>query len=809
MSSDYTGTVIKLPLFEQAVELSKLPGQDPDAAYAIASRLEPRPEGDAGGGYLVELLGGRDVRVLAWLGDLGRAFACDVPTSEPFSKEPEVSFSLDAGEDARGGVILRASGRDPVVVAYFAQREPDGRVAFDGSVCDLGSYGQGYYDVRIALAVAFLAFHHLPLKRGERLDLRTVASVLDGLMEAASYPDALDTLVFHGQIGADGGEPTAFDRFAAQSVERAGADRVRAIVASHAVELRRLAVTRMFWTVFDAGALEPGERDTLLSVEAALNRLAIIDARSTERYGCSPLVSLLDEATCAELSRQAITDVTGAVEDGVRACELPNPYMGLPGSGAARGGEWDVRTRFAMAAEELVLPFRMEYRFDCDARAGVVAVDFVVSPSRAFPQDDEAERSRAAAAYAVRLSTVLAATAFGSGVGIVRAVVNGRRSSTSGAVLSSLEFERRRFTVQVLPAVRTTGFSRADARADELLDMLGSPRALMATEPDGAFDPAGAVEAIDAGIPVRDVELAADTRPLPADLASLLRAETTSDLDVFGRGDDALRDSVSEAGGLWAGGRAQEAIDTLQDVIDTYRVTETLQGDGRRPLYCANMGSRVVAAALLPQGERFRKVPDSAYDAQAMLGRICREQNAYERAEELDRACVELAPTSPRSYHELALVLMDQHRWQEACDELIEALRVASHMPDVSMLYYRLAFALWQGGDPRAGMACYRLVDPASVFGEPAQRELIELMRSNGIERMPVYDDAVAELRAAGIPASPTDRVRGSLVHALTRLVDEGIFAAAAPLAHQFSAYELGPNGSDVLAVVAESLRHR
>ena len=800
----YDGPITKLPLFSKVEGLGKLPDQDPSAHYAVVSRLEPRPKGDDGYGYLVELLGGRSVRVLAWIGAGGKAFACDVPTAEPFECDPTVSLALDPDKPGRGVSFLRPNdGDEPTVLARFVQREGDGKVALSGAVRDLGSYDGEFNDLDTALSVLFLACYHLPLQHGEDLVSRTVEEVLNGLL-GASYPDALDALMYRGTTGENGQEPSAFEHYAARSLERAGAGRVRAIAAAHDIELRRLGGTRMFWTAFRSSELEAEERDTLLAVEAALNRLALAAKACEEGRGAPARVNDLDEDGWERAVLATLADFVHAAPACLRACDEDNPFMKLRGVAAARGGEWDVRTRFAAAIEFLQLPFRLEYRFDCDARNGLLAIDCVLPAASAFPQTDAVAQERVRAAYAVRLSALLAAVTFGSGVGIVNALVTCRAEALDGPVLTSMLFGRQRFVMGAMPHIDSRDFTDQETPAENLLAYLGCEQANLSLSPEGALTP---VEPIALVMPERSISAAQDTRPLPADLAERLCADTAADLDVYGRDDDTLADRFEEARQAIESGDAASAAGMLQDIVDTYDAASALQGDSRRPLYCYNMVERILVGRASKPGERFRKLPDSAYEARYLLARIYRDAGKWELAEQVARDLIGMAPTASGSHHALSMVFIAQDRYADAVEPLVDALRFAFDPNDIATMYYRLAFALWYAGDAKTGLACYTMVPPQSQFGDSAAEEAGDLMRGEGISRKPSYDEAKAQLRSAGIPIAPLDQVREDVLCVTTRLVDEGFFNVAASLVHFLSRMEMGPNGADVLAVVASSLR--
>ena len=315
------------------------------------------------------------------------------------------------------------------------------------------------------------------------------------------------------------------------------------------------------------------------------------------------------------------------------------------------------------------------------------------------------------------------------------------------------------------------------------------------------------VDPLDPGIPCRMVPTAEDDRPLPPALATFLRADRVCDLDVYGSGDDPLRERFRE---LLARDEAGDSsvLSEVADLVSAYDAADALQGDDRVPLYCCNMASRVLAGGLELEGQqRFRKVPDSAFDARSVLCRMYRERDNLEDALQLAIELVGLAPTSFNAYHSLALVYRDMGKMPEAVQALIEGLKVASVPTDVACCYYRLGYFFWQMGQPQLGLACYALVRRDSIFYGEAQQEMDELMRGNHLSRKPARDEAQAIARAEGVPLAPVSSLVEAVATAALGLVDAGCFDAALMLVHFLSSTDVGPNSYDVLASVTRSLQ--
>lgn len=788
--------LFKLPLFAKTQQLQSIPGEDAKRVFMITEAIKPQPEKSMG--YLVEQVGGRQVRIHAWLAIGGAIFTCD----EPIAARPERNPDAGMAKDDDGGIFffVRAEGRS-VKAAHFTQREKDGRLTVSSSMNDLGPYGTGSHDIDVMGAVCYLTQWMLPREHGESMPTLTVADILDTLLES-SYPDALDALVYRGGKGGASG----FERYASRSLAQAGAELVRPIAATHDIDIRRLSSTGLFWTGCDKRELTDEQIDTIQAVEGALNRLVFAEQCLGE--DSSPMVGGLTEGACERAALSSLCSFASVAERLMRGCDRKSDYMELAGAQASRGGEWDLRTRFAVAAEGLRAPFNFDYAFNCDAASGVFAVQATVPVAGAFPFQSEAERNDARAAYSLRLAMALAAVAFGAGVGVVRAIVTVRERNIDGPAIVSLEFSRQLFTMQLMPALQSGAILEASLSPGELIEAF-SPRALhMETGELGALLP---IDPIEAPLPDRLIKMAEDTRPLPASLVEPLRADLVCDLDIFDTGDDPLRDRYREISDRVREASAPEeeapVATELADLIAAYDAAEMLEESAARPLYCVNMISRIIVSEHDdgPQ-TRFRKIPDTMFDARSMLCRIYREQGNLEDAIRLGEELVRLAPTSFTAYHSLALALREADRMEDAVRALLDGLTVAADPTDIACAYYRLGFYFWQGGDPSLGLACYAMVKPGTYFYGEAQAEMQELMQQSHLSRRPDLDEARALLRADGVPVAPVPQLGEMAAKAGIALVDAGMFDAAHSLVHFLSSLDVAPNSFDVLASVRRSL---
>lgn len=789
---------IKLPLLSRIHELKPLPGQNAGRTFGITTNISPAPTESMG--YLVEVVGARRVKVLACLIRGGDAHACDGPLLAEPDTTPEVHIRNHPSQPG-SGEVFSCLGGSPVAVSRYRQNPlNNNRFAFVAPAADMGPCADEEMDIDLTLAVSFLQFYQFPLERGETNPWRSVADVLDDLRRA-SYPDALDALTFRG-MDENG---SAFERFAARELMCLGSERVRLIAAQHDVELRRLSSTNLFWTATDYSEMTDDEVDTLQAIEGALNRLVFVNnALSTD--GVSPKLSALSEETCVAAFYATFTRFMDAIPKLMLACNDKNLFATMHGATCARGGEWDVRTRFAAAAERVLAPFNFLYNFDSEVRAGTFEVHASLPATGAFPAMGEFSPAQVRAAYAMRFAAVLASVAFGSGVGIIRARITLHERTAAGAPLLSLTLSRQMFTMKVVPLVKSKKLQENSLTAQDILAALEPVEQTVSFGEDGGLEP---IELVQFALGPRP-KMEYDTRELPEALAAYVHANRVCDLDIYGTSDDTLRDRLHEILDAFDPSDPS-AIPGLTDIISAYEAADMLEDDNRQLLYCANMVSRVMAGAdedgsAPAEPVRFRKMPDSAFDARTALARAMRELGNFEDALRLGQECVEYAPTTFSAWHSLALTFNELNRAEDAAKALIQGLKFASVPQDIAVGYYRLGFVLWQAGEPELGLACYVLVHPNSPFGSAAADEMAELMRDNHIAQPPTRDAAESMLRAEGIPVAPLPTLGEHAAKAAIELVDGGFLSAAENLTRFLSTLDGPSNCRDVLAAVAWSL---
>ena len=651
---------------------------------------------------------------------------------------------------------------------------------------------------------------------------RTTRDVL-AEFTATPLPDAIDGLLFRVSMAdpADPASSSGFDAYAARLLSEAEAPNLRAIAVEHPVELRRLNTTGLFWSIFDDSTISAGNRGTILRVESVLDRLALI-SKILEGDEGTAYVSATTEGACSELDWQVLRSIANDANEYLTAADRDNKLNAQYGTTGTRGGNWDLSTRLAAACEAMVLPFRLEYRFACDAATGTIVTDVSLPTPDVFPKsrfngatgqwvDCTAQRPAAAAAYALRLAALIAAAAFGTSVGITRVVVNGREGSIAGPTVLSLEFGRIPFTMGAMAKIRSGEFSAPATECDPaaLFDMLRLTQFAADIDDGGNLQP---VEPVTVELSVPFTPVAEDTRPVPEDLRGVLHADIVSDLDVMSEQDadlaaryraimeekdDSLLLAVAQLEDIVAETSTEATADVVADDL-------AQPAEPWRVLYCENVFARYLTSLVESDPSvRYVRASDIGQAARSSLSRIYRDMGDLDAAEAQARACIELAPTSAPAYNDLITCFAEGDHYDRIIDVAREALRVAVTGNDIAYVYYRLAFAYWQTGRLPEALACYLRGPEARPMGEAALRERNDLVSEMG-NSVPGSDwDPTACLRTAGVPLAPLDDVMEVVGRALIELVDASMPLAAAPLASLVASTQR----NDILHAVAASLR--
>ncbi|WP_165047000.1 MULTISPECIES: tetratricopeptide repeat protein [unclassified Adlercreutzia] len=650
---------------------------------------------------------------------------------------------------------------------------------------------------------------------------RTPQEVLATFKEAP-LPDAIDGLLFRVSMAAPGEvDVTSFERYAARLLTEAGAANLRAIAVEHPLELRHLSLTGLYWISFDASSMEPEQRACVLRVESALNRLILVrqTMRAEARTPYHP------EEVYAQWDWQNIRSITRYAERRLEGAEKENELLTISGATGVRGGNWDVCTRFAHACETLILPYRLEYRFDVDVASGTVVADVTLPCPDQMPrsqwvedafawQDRTSQQPAAAAAYALRLAALIAAAAFGSSVGITRALVNGHEGSLDSETVLSLEFDRMTFVMGVMPSIKEGATAAAGTEYDPatLFGLLKPTRFAVSPDASGHNLP---VEPLAANLPERHIPLAEDTRVLPPELAELLHADRACDLDVMSEQDLAMRERFEAAmddrddSPLLATAQLEDIAQKGDELTEANLAAlreanpEAAAAGKVAPLYCEGLFARYLVGLDAEPGMRYARASDMAHAARAALSHLYTGMGDTDGGIAQAKACLEMAPSGPSAYQDLITAYVEADRYDLVIDVAKQALRYAVIDDGIFYLYYRLAYAFWQTGRREEAAACYSRVPRASSMGEPAARELSDLLGEMG-DRDPVDgSEAASVLRAAGVPLAPTDEAVELMAKAMVGLCDAGLPLAASPMARVIGHIKR----NDIISSVASSLK--
>lgn len=825
---DQDPAVIKLPLFSKTSKLAAIPGQPEGVTYGVVWDACRDPE--HGFGYVAELLPGRRARLLAWLAAGGKVYSCDRPLTGLAGLRP--SLELVQWQDRKGQGAIRVpdpnGGGQPVIVGEY-QTTWDKRYGFVNPTRDPGRFFlTRNWELRYFLAVSWLTFVHIPQTQGIAAGTGggRIGEVILGLLDGP-LPDALDALIWRGTTQQ--GQTSGFERFAARQLVEAGAADVRAIAAAHNVTLVRLGSTSLFWLRFDDD-VSPGQRATLLAVEAALNRLWFVEWAAGATDGGTGMLHAFDELFCVQAAQGALREISRNAVAVAQRERADNPYRTIRGAEGARGGIWDVSTRFVDTCERLKLPFRLEYRFDMDLDAGVMAVRFTVPSADAFPAsrmgergwyDARAGRPACAATYAIRLAGLMTQVAFASSVRVMAVDVTAHEDGLAGRPLLSLGFDRTPFLMEALPPLKDGRLDNPMFDDDPLavLNVLKPVRHAVRFAGDRGLCEITPLP-VHASLAAKRQEVWRDRRPLPEPLRGLLRADTVAELDVMHDdavvGDDEVRAILEE-------NEESPLIASVQLEAVLSRIGEIgLDEQGRLPLYCAYPMARLIVsldsgmggASVLPDAEplrsadtRYWKAPDAAYGAHLWLSRFARQEGDADRGLAEALQCLSLAPTTARAYIEVAVCHAEREQYAQAAETLTQGLRVALLPGDFLYMYYRLAYALWRIGRTNEAVACYTMVlrEPNTALAETARGELAELRQQIDDTRPPM---AVAEaeqvLHAANIPVSPTEAALDAMAAAAVGLTDAGVPMAAHDAVWLMSRHM---RNSDVYDSMAASLR--
>lgn len=804
---------ITIPFLSKVVMLPRLKGQDETKQYAVVSGFLPEP--DRGYGYVVQLLGHRRALCLAWLSADGNIFAADAPTDKKPHKNAVLSLAREADIEFVGSVLLPRHEDEAQLVKVAQVRYDELNQWSMANAClDFGQeLTEKSFDLAAFLGLCYIAFVEKPFETKDEAPAlsafaRTMDDVLDGLF-AGQFADALDTLIYRVSVDKFGHETTGFERYAARILKQAGAERVRGICSLTEVSVFPLISTGLAWIRFEKDDLSAEDRATLLSVEAALNRLCLIRSYISQ---FDPLaVQGYSIEKCAGIDWHVCMDITYNIADLFNATTRKNPLAEIYGTLCERNGEWDARTRMADSCEHLQLPFRFDYRFGCDIEKGEMRIRMGLPLSNMLCQqryDDKnnkmydlsAYSSELIFSYAMRQTALVAAAGFGSSLHITRVIVDGCLESSSGETLFSMAFDRIPFKIKTLPAFSLEALEACDELHNwkDLLDAL-APSELSIEVTDNAL--------LMPCVPLQDhlsscsSKIADSACELPEDLQKVFRARSISELDIYLDDDkDVLIDRIQQIAPL-VEDNPQHASEALEDCL---AISEMICSDYEHPLYCSTVHGRMFidVADSAADVDYYTKLPDSAFMVRFYLAHCYVAVGELDRACELAIRCIELAPSSRDGYMLLVGILSRQARWKDVIATIKHAMQFEISPDHTFYLFYRLAFAFANLGQADASIAAYRFASLQSQLKEQAEEEMHEVMKQISLQTPPTMEECEACLRAHHVSVEPNARLAEIIALAAIRFCDMGELAAA-----HYATYVLATTTrSDILHSVANSM---
>ena len=585
-----------------------------------------------------------------------------------------------------------------------------------------------------------------------------------------NLPDAIDSILLKMYDDEPGSSANAFERYAARMLSEIGASRLREVAQTKHINAVRLSATDLFW-LREGERMNREERGYLLAAESVMNRLHLIEddmVKREQQHGDASVNEPLTEERMYEADMRVIEGVGDCVTEALHY-SMRNPLLLLHGVLGMRGGEWDTRTRFALTMEKLKLPFRLSYMFDCDAKHGLFRIKYTVPDARLMPRshydaharawvERPAEQEAMAQRYAKRVGAIVAAAAFGAGSNIKRVHVSAHHLTVFGDETLSMCIDRTPFVACHLPAIKNNKEGWPDALCQSFQ---------------------GHDDELDRLLLERHVPLSSDTRAIPEELRSLLHADMACELDVLSDvpGDDydavrAARADIEDA--------PLAAVATLEHIVSQAPGTQADE-QGRYPLYCTDMYARaIVGQSAVSDDVRYFRYPDSAVAARSILSDLCLEAGDVARALTYSLETISLAPTSTAGYVDAAYAHAHEGNYAQAIPYLSTALQIVSREYELAVILYRLAFALWQSGKPREGLACYVL---CGYHGFPrmdsVSSEMAELMQDSGIDELPELKEAFDIVTQAGFNLRGHEQGLGTVIKAIMGLCEEGILIPA------------------------------
>lgn len=369
--------------------------------------------------YIVEFVGGKMLRIIAYVDDYARVFTTSCPVTRPPATEPDLSLASypeQKNDGTERGVIqvLCSDGVTRRAAEYCSKK---GLYSVEGSWFDFGSFGKNLSFVEL-LARTYLAFVYRPIVCNTHPPLFGIGNVESALTQEKPL-DAMESIA-EATKTADA-DPSlvvpALERCLVRWLHEAG-------VGTEALRPLRLAVkgnplrlvrTIKYADLFYLGSNDEeetaGHQKAIWELEAALNRFLLVSSALGDQ------VLAATEAQCAQWDYYLIETI---------ANQMPNAEAPVDsfGNNAGPAGEWAVRHGIACAIENLRLPYRFTSDFRVNVADGLAVFDLVVPSASMMPKTQwpeqgfgwtelsETERAAQANRYAMRLAIMMAAIAF-------------------------------------------------------------------------------------------------------------------------------------------------------------------------------------------------------------------------------------------------------------------------------------------------------------------------------------------------------------------------------------------------------------
>ncbi len=575
-----------------------IPTEASSATYGLITGACASPaKGDY---YIVEFVGKREIRILAYMDRFARVFTVDRPITVPPAREPEVSFVRYDDESKRGEehgcVWVQTENKPRFQAAQFTFKRA--RYTFFDSWFDFGDQGSGFF-LDDALARAYLAFVYRPTLGGAEVPPSGIDFVEERLRESkplesmrAIVSDVRDTDVDPFV------RPPALARCLAGWLEEAGLGGLAdAGVPDDGLRLvRTVKYADTFYLAAENEA--PVSRHTVWALEAALNRFMLISAAFGDK------ASIATDTDCARWDAYLLETVAAQQRSAERISTAP---LGRD------GGEWETRCRLAAVLERFKMPVRVEARMRLSLADSVAAFDLTVPDASLMPawrwfdsaegaggwvEVAGAEREAQARRYAMHFGLALAAAAFEASTSIQRVDIaahpleeepDASKEEASDAGSTSQGGE---FPVESLPAYYQVAFTR------QAFDESSGFSAALKGDPASQFISCGALFDLPAADPfafVAALPASARRKALPETADEPLPQEAR-----FALGVDAARDLriMSDADRRRIGERLADRVVCASSATEAIRIVREEQdaAEARNDELAASACTRLMAA---------------------------------------------------------------------------------------------------------------------------------------------------------------------------------------------------------------------